>query len=177
MKIETFEIQYLQEAKDALKSAFFRKESDEIFNEWEFAERVLRSEGYLPGLCFIAREKDKIIGYNALTMASIGESKGLALGPLGVRQEYQNQGVGSCLVKESIQRARSAGYPWIVLVGGAYYSRFGFESGQPYGITVSDNPFENAHIQILFLDDKVKNEVSGKLIYCDAFYDERGNLL
>ena len=98
-------------------------------------------------------------------------------GPLGVRQEYQNQGVGSCLVKESIQRARSAGYPWIVLLGGAYYSRFGFESGQPYGITVSDNPFENAHIQILFLDDKVKNEVSGKLIYCDAFYDERGNLL
>lgn len=35
MKIETFEIQYLQEAKDALKSAFFRKESDEIFNEWD----------------------------------------------------------------------------------------------------------------------------------------------
>lgn len=84
-------------------------------------------------------------------MASIGESKGLALGPLGVRQEYQNQGVGSCLVKESIQRARSAGYPWIVLLGGAYYSRFGFESGQPYGITVSDNPFENRpHSNLVF---------------------------
>ena len=41
---------------------------------WEIREAVSythldvykRQEGYLPGLCFIAREKDKIIGYNAL---------------------------------------------------------------------------------------------------------------
>lgn len=42
---------------------------------------------------------------------------------------------------------------------------------------VSDNASENAHIQILFLDDNVKNITFGKLICCDAFYDAQGNLI
>lgn len=65
MKIETFEIQYLQEAKDALKSAFFRKESDEIFNEWSLQKECCVRRGIFRASAFIAREKDKIIGYNA----------------------------------------------------------------------------------------------------------------
>lgn len=31
--------------------------------------------------------------------------------------------------------------------------------------------FDNERLQILFLDGSVKNKVSGKLTYCDAFYD------
>lgn len=38
MEIKTFEISYLQETKAALKSVFFHESSNEIFNEWEFAE-------------------------------------------------------------------------------------------------------------------------------------------
>lgn len=62
-------------------------------------------------------------------------------------------------------------------MGGNYYSRFGFESGKIYGITVSDHEFDNEHLQILFLDRSLKNKVSGKLYYCNAFYDKEGNLL
>ena len=125
----------------------------------------------------IALEDEKVIGYNALTKAKIGNQSGLALGPLGVQKEYQNKGAGSAMVEECIRRAEKAGYPWIVLLGGDYYSRFGFESGRPYGITVSDNEFENDHLQILILDESGKSKVSGKLVYCDAFYDWEGNLL
>lgn len=177
MEIKTFEISYLQETKTALKSAFFREGSNESFNEWEFAETVLKSNGYLPKLCVIALEGEVVIGYNALTKAEIDGQSGLALGPLGVQKEYQNTGVGSALVKECIRRAEELNYPWIVLLGGNYYSRFGFESGKLYGITVSDNEFDNDHLQIMFLDESAKNKTSGKLIYCDAFYDSDGNLL
>ena len=175
MRITTFESAYLEGTKEALKSAFYREDSDGLFNEWEFAQTLLKSSGYLPELCVIALDGEKVIGYNALTRAKIGEHQGLALGPLGVRKEYQNAGVGTALVNECVLRAKKAGYPWIALLGGDYYARFGFESGKPYGIWVTDNAFDNDHLQILFLDASAK--ASGKLIYCDAFYDAGGNLL
>lgn len=177
MEIKTFDTSYLSEVKCVLKDVFFYEDSDESFNEWEFAETVLKTDGYLPELCLIAFEEDKVIGYNILTKAVIGQAEGLALGPLGVKPEYQNKGVGTALVNESIRRAKTAGYPWIVLLGGDYYSRFGFEKGQKFNITVSDHDFDNEHIQILFLDANASNTTSGKLIYCDAFYDPEGNLL
>lgn len=177
MEIRTFDASFLNEAKRVLKDVFFNENSDELFNEWEFAENVRKTNGYLPELCLIALENEKVIGYNILTTAVIGQTEGLALGPLGVKPEYQNKGIGTSLVKESIERAKKAGYPWIVLLGGDFYSRFGFEKGQKFNIVVSDNDFDNEHIQILFLDNNARNITTGKLIYCDAFYDSQGNLL
>ena len=175
--IKTFEPFYLPGAKDALKSAFYRENSDDVFNEWAFAEALLKSDGYLPELCVIALDGETVVGYNALTKARIGSAQGLALGPLGVRREYQHTGIGFALVRECMKRAEKSGFPWIAVLGGSYYSRFGFESGKPDGITVSENEFDNDHLQICFLDKSVKGRVSGRLAYCDAFYDADGNLL
>lgn len=177
MEIKTFDISYLQQAKTLLKNVFSRENSNETFNEWEFAETVLKSDGYMRELCVVALDGENVIGYNALTRAEIGGQPGLALGPLGVGNAYQNKGVGSALVRECVKRAAKLNYPWIALLGGDFYARFGFESGKPYGITVSDNAFDNEHLQILFLDETVKDKTSGKLVYCDAFYDADGNLL
>ena len=88
---------------------------------------------------------------------------GLALGSLEVKKEYQNTGVGSALAKECIQRPASSSYPWITVLGGDYYSRFGFERGNLYGITVSDDAYLNEHLQILFLDGLVRDRTSGRL--------------
>lgn len=176
-EIKTFDFSYLVEVKNLLKDIFYNEHSKEKFNEWEFAEQVLKSEGYVPELCLTAFEEEEVVGYNILTTATIGQTRGLALGPLGVKASHQTKGIGSMLVKESIERAKQAGAPWIVLLGGNYYQRFGFEKGKMFDIVVSDNAFDNEHIQILFLDDKAKTVTSGKLIYCDAFYDEQGNLL
>ena len=177
MEIKTFERAYLEDAKEALKSAFYREGSSSVFNEWEFAQILTGSDGYLPELCLIALDAEKVIGYNALTKAQIGGQNGLALGPLGVRKEEQNRGVGSALVEESVRRAKKAGFSWIALLGGDYYSRFGFESAKPYGVWVTDNAFDNDHIQILFLEETARDQLSGRLTYCSAFYDADGNLL
>ena len=109
--IRTFRKGDLQNVKEVLRESFFVKGKDEVYNEWEFAESVLKTNGYIPELCLIALEENQVIGYNALTIAKIGETEGLALGPLGVKQTYQNKGIGTCLVEESIRRAKKAGYP------------------------------------------------------------------
>ena len=75
----------------------------------------MKSDGYLPELCVIAIDGETVVGYNALTKAKIGSFSGLALGPLGVRKEAQNTGIGSALVKQCIQRAKKAGFPYKIL--------------------------------------------------------------
>ena len=169
-----------REQKMHCEALFFMKTAMNFIMNGEFAETVLKSGGYVSDLCVIALDGETVVGYNALTKARIGDQTGLALGPLGVRKEYQNTGVGSALVKECIRRAGKSGYPWIALLGGDYYLRFGFEHAAGYGITVSDNEFDNEHLQILFLKESAKGRISGisgKLVYCDVFYDEKGNLL
>lgn len=177
MNVMDFEPSRLDEVQSVLKEAFFREGSHPEYNEWEFARRVLSSKGYLPHLCLTAQEEGQIVGYNALTVASVEGEQGLALGPLAVAPAYQGKGIGSALVEESIERAKNSGYPWIIVLGGEFYSRFGFVKASPYGITVSDNAFENEHLQILFLNTPAGECPKGKLIYCDAFYDGDGNLL
>lgn len=175
MEIRQFEPEQLEAAKALLKEVFWREGSSPRFNEWEFAARLLDDEGYIPSLCLTAWEGERCIGYSALTAAEIGGQKGLGLGPLGVGRAWQGRGVGAALVREGVERARRQKHPWIVLLGGDYYARFGFEPGAGYGVTVSEDEFENQHLQILFLGDGPRP--SGKLTYCSSFYDQEGNLL
>ena len=160
-----------------LHSAFCHPQSDPQYNEWTFAERLLQDGGYRENLCLIALEDGKVTGYLALSEAKIGEHPGLALGPLGVRPEYQNRGIGKQLVQESIRRAREEDAGWIVLLGGDYYRRFGFEPAKPYGIFLPESEEASGHLWILFLKQSAKGETQGALRYCGAFYTPQGALL
>lgn len=62
MEVKTFDISQLEEAKAALKEAFLREEYDENYNEWEFAQRVLQSPGYVPSLCLTAWQDGRLVG-------------------------------------------------------------------------------------------------------------------
>lgn len=61
----------------------------------------------------------------------------LLLGPLAVEPEVQGTGVGSSLVRHSLEKANNAGFDRILLVGDAdYYGRFGFVPVLPSYITL-----------------------------------------
>ena len=75
----------------------------------------------------------------------------------------------------SLQHAKEGGFKWVVLIGGDYYTQFGFELALQYGIVLSDNHPENAYIKVKFLDPN--RQVSGPIRSCDSFYDENGALL
>ena len=175
MEIRPFRAADLAEAMALLRDAFQREDSDPAFNEWELARRLPGDPGYLPQLCLVAQEGGRTVGYIALTRAQVGESQGLALAPLAVAGEYRNQGTGSALVEESLQRAKALGEPWVAVLGGDYYARFGFEPVGPQGITVSENAFENQHLHILFFDPASRPK--GRLVYCRSFYNGEGGLL
>lgn len=58
----------------------------------------------------------------------IGGQPALLLGPVAVHPTRQGEGLAGLLIRESLKRARAAGWTRVMLVGDyPYYRRFGFE--------------------------------------------------
>ena len=165
----------IEEIKDVIKEAFYRPGKDEHFNEWEFTDKVRSDPGFIPELCLVATINQEIVGYILLSRASIGEHVGLSLGPLAVKPSYQGKGVGRRLIANGLKTSTEMGFAWVALIGGDYYRQFGFEAASKHKIVLSDNHPENPYLQIKFLDSDKR--VSGKMRFCDAFYNENGELL
>ena len=161
--------------KDIVKEAFDRPCKNEYFNEWEFVEKVRSDSGFIPELCLVAISNNEIIGYILLSKALIGRNEGLSLGPLAVKPSYQRKGIGKKLIDCGLKKAKEYGFKWVALTGGDYYTQFGFESALKYGIVIADSHPENLYLKIKFLD--INREVSGKMRFCDSFYDKNGELL
>ena len=71
------------------------------------------------------------------TYISRGHEKQVALllSPVCMQLEYRNMGVGSQLIRYSLDAAKSNGYKTVFLVGQPeYYHRFGFQSIADFGI-------------------------------------------
>jgi len=57
----------------------------------------------------------------------VGGQPTLLLGPVAVHPTRQGEGLGGCLIHESLAEARRLGWARVLLVGDApYYGRFGF---------------------------------------------------
>jgi len=115
------------------------------------------SKSLVPELSLAAEVGGNIVGviYYAEAMLSPGDSGDvpvLVFGPLAVAPAMQKQGIGSRLVEHTALLARQSGYRAILIFGNpAYYSRFGFEPGEKYGISDSEGNFNDA-LQILILN-------------------------
>ncbi len=81
-------------------------------------------------------EQDTVLGhvlYSPVTTPL--PSHGLGLAPVAVKPEFQNQGVGSKLIRASLVEVKTDGYDFIVLLGSPeYYHRFGFQTASAFGL-------------------------------------------
>ena len=86
----------------------------------------LRNAGAL-SISLVA-EDDTIIGHVAISPVGIGAAPGwFGLGPLAVRPESQNRGVGAALIRAALERLQIMGAQGCVVLGEPeYYGRFGF---------------------------------------------------
>lgn len=120
--------------KEAFKTALV---SDD--NEQNYANSLRETNNYIPSLALVAEENDELIGHIMLTKMQFKKInkkiKALLLGPISVKLENRNQGVGSELIKTSFNLAEKLGYDCIILVGNPkYYNRFGFVKSTYYDI-------------------------------------------
>jgi len=68
----------------------------------------------------------------------------LCMGPLCVLPSCQGTGIGSVLLRTTLEKAKSLGYRAVILFGHpAYYREFGFSNAQAFGIkTAQGENFE-----------------------------------
>ena len=91
---------------------------------------ALRDGGYVR-VSLVAETAGQVIGHILFSdlpiITEAGTVPALALAPMAVLPEVQNQGIGSALVRSGLDECRQQGHKIVVVLGHPhFYSRFGF---------------------------------------------------
>jgi len=145
--------------------AAIRKVLIDAFGGTQEADLVeaLRSDGAL-ALALVAEIDGQVCGHVLMSRLA-SPSAGIALAPLAVDPERQNQGIGSALVREAIELTRAHGARMIFVLGDpVYYERFGFsgEVAAPF-----QSPYAGPHFMALALSSE--HETVTPVVYAAAF--------
>lgn len=96
---------------------------------------------WIPALSVVAVVGDEVVGHVCCTRAHIDGHPALGLGPLGVRPDHQNRGVGHALVHAVLGAADALDESIVVLWGHpTYYPRFGFRPATDLGVHPATGP-------------------------------------
>jgi len=91
----------------------------------------------------------------------------IALAPVSVLPDRQNQGIGSALILQGLTRARTDGWQAVFLLGDPqYYERFGFSAAKADKF---ETPYPKPYVQALELTPGALQCRSGSLTYAPAF--------
>ena len=137
----------------------------------------LREKHGIMDLDFVAELDGRIVGHIIYSNAHILQSDGskidvLNFGPISVWPELQKTGIGSVLMKHSIEEAKKLDYGAILFFGHPeYYPRFGFVEAKEFGITDCNGDNYPAFMAMELKEGFFKN-VSGKFIEADIYNDD-----
>jgi len=144
--------------------------------EPNLVDKMRESAGFIPQLSLVAVLKGRVVGHILFSRIEIRiqdrparSMPALALAPMAVHTDFQNQGIGSALVRRGLERCRDLGHAAIVVVGHPdYYPRFGFTSARAKGL---DAPFpvpDEAFLAVELVPGSL-NGVRGSVVYPAAF--------
>lgn len=137
-------------------------------NEADLVEKLRKSSAFIPQLSLVALVDNRIVGHILFTKAYVGKTIVLALAPLSVLPQYQNQGIGQALIGEGHKIAQKLGYKYVVVLGHAqYYPKVGYISASKYGINPPFKISDENFMAICF--DKTICQLNGTIKYDDAF--------
>ena len=116
-------------------------------NEARLVDVLRNGRSFVPGLSIVAVKGKEVVGHILFTRVSIKINNGggkehlsLSLAPMAVRPGFQNQGIGSRLVRYGLEKASKMGFASVVVLGHReYYPRFGFIAAATFGL---EPPFE-----------------------------------
>lgn len=123
-----------------------------------------------PFLSFVAVKDGRIVGHIVYSPAVIDDKhNGLGLAPMAVLPECQRSGVGTQLVKDSLEELVARDYPWVIVLGHpGYYPRFGFVPSVERGIQDEYGAPPEAFMVLELMPGKLKG-VTGTARYHEAF--------
>jgi putative acetyltransferase len=130
--------------RTVVQAAFGRKGESDLVDG-------LRRSGALI-LSAVALSDDRIVGHVAFSSLTIDESRlALALAPVAVMPDCQRRGVGSALIRWSLEECQRLGHEVVIVLGDpSYYCRFGFTPCLEFGI-VCPFPVPPEHFMVLEL--------------------------
>jgi predicted N-acetyltransferase YhbS len=132
------------------------------------------SADFISELDLVAELDGKLIGNIVYTHATIIDSDGktdkvICFGPISVLPAYQRQGVGSALIKYSLDKAKKLGFTAVCIYGDPrYYSRFGFRCAERYDITNSAGKFAVALMAFELVPGALKG-ISGRFVESEVY--------
>lgn len=140
----------------------------ETEDEAKLVEKLRKVE---PHISLVAETDGKIVGHIFFSPMTFENEKTdfLGLAPMAVLPEFQNQGIGSKLVREGLQTALEKGFTAVFVLGHPnYYPRFGFETAKTKGLTCEyDVPDE--FFMVLELEKDALKGKRGLVKYCPEF--------
>ena len=109
---------------------------------------------------------EKIVGHIFFSPVVIDhEDKhviGMGLAPLAVLPEFQNQVIGSLLVREGLGRIKVTDCPFIVVIGNEnFYRQLGFELASKYGLRCQWDSVPDDEFKVLVLNKSAVAGISG----------------
>lgn len=134
---------------------------------------LLRDSGaFIGALDWVAEKDGRVVGSIVYSHAQILGDDGQAhaaitFGPVAVLPALKGQGIGSLLIRRTLEEARKLGHQAVLIYGDpAYYARFGFQGAERFDIRTHDDFFADA-LQALEL-------APGALSGCSGRFSEDG---
>jgi predicted N-acetyltransferase YhbS len=125
------------------------------------AFRVREQAPHDSSLSFVAEREGDLIASVRLTPITVGERRGMLLGPLVVDPCCMGQGHGKALMRRALESAREAGCGFVLLIGDAsYYGAFGFRAVSPRSVSLP-GPADPARILVAELQTGAAEGLSG----------------
>lgn len=131
-----------RDVENLTREAFYNHHSPGC-TEHLVVHQLRKSPAFIEALDFVAFWEGQLVGNIMYVHARVQDGDRshdvLSFGPLSVLPAFQRRGVGSALIRHSVQAARALSHSAIIIYGSpAYYARFGFMPARQFKIYTPD---------------------------------------
>jgi predicted N-acetyltransferase YhbS len=148
-------------------------------NEHYLVHVMRNNKDFIKELALVVTINEKVVG-NIMYMKSYVKNEKdeiveiITFGPVSVHPSYQKQGIGSTLIKKSIEKAKENNYKAIIIYGHPHnYCKYGFKSSKDFNISNKEGKYPYSMLVLELEKDVFKNH-SWKYYDSEAYnIDER----